>query len=193
MFRFLVAGFRHLDLVLKVSLVSRNHLFTSKSSIHPIPNLHVLAFQFLVVLEEVLCNAEEHLVHISNVAERTRVEHRHAQNLVVLLATIGHVKRSNHATSANRPRNHGCRAVNEHIQSITIVSLGARNKTIRARVAHRAQEATVKTEHMQAFVVFILQVRVFTDFHDAIHFIGILASNRKIQIVNSHLFSVGPR
>ena len=180
MFGFLVAGFRHLDLVLKISLVRSNHLFTGKRSILPFTNLYVLAFQFLVVLEEVLRNAEEHLVYVCNVAERTRIKYRYAQNLVVLLATIGHIKSANDAARANRTRNHGCRAINEHIQSIAIISLGARDKTIRAGVTHGAQKATVKTEHMQAFVVFILQVRVFADFHDAIHFIRILASNRKI-------------
>ena len=157
-----------------------NHLFTGKRSILPFTNLYVLAFQFLVVLEEVLCNAKEHLVHIGNILDGARVEYRHAQNLVVLLATIGHIKSANDAARANRTRNHGCRAVNEHVQSVTVVSLGARDKTISARIAHGAQKATVKTEHMQAFVIFILQVRIFADFHDAIHFIRILASNRKI-------------
>ena len=170
--------------------MSRNHLFTSKRSILPFTNLYILAFQFLIVLEEIFRNAEEHLVYIGDVAERTRVKHRHAQNLVVLLATIGHVKCANHTASANCTRNHRSRAVNQHIQSIAIIGLGTRDKTVRARIAHGTQKATVKTEHMEAFVVFVFQIRIFADFHDAINFIGIFASDRKIKVINRHLFSV---
>ena len=157
-----------------------NHFFAGKSGILPFADLHVLPFEFLVVLEKVLRNAEEHLVHIRDIAEWTRVERRNAKDLVVLLAAVGHVERANDTTSADGSRNHGGGAVNEHIQSIAIVSLGARDKTIRAGVAHGAQEASVKTKHVQTFVVFILQIRVFANFHDAIYFIGIFASNRKI-------------
>ena len=179
-FGFLIANFGHLDLVLEISPVGSNHLFAGKCGILPIPNLNILSFEFLVVLEEVLRNAEEHLVHIRNIAERTRVERRNAKNLVVFLAAVGHVERTNDTAGADRSRNHGRGAVNEHIQSIAIVSLGTRDKPIRAGVAHGAQEASVETKHVQAFVVFILQIRVFADFHDAIHFVGILASDRKI-------------
>ena len=68
-FRFLVEGFRDLHLVLEVGAVSGNDAFTSKLGILPFANLHILAFQFLVVLEKVPSDAQEHLVNVTYVLD----------------------------------------------------------------------------------------------------------------------------
>ena len=132
------------------------------------------------------------LVDIAYVLDGPRVKYRHTQDLIVLLAAVSHVKGTNYAACADRTRHHRGRTVDKHVERIAVIGLGTRDKSIGAGVAHGAEQAAVQAEHVQALIVLVLEVRILADFHHAVHFVGVLASDGEIQIVNCHLFSDRP-